>query len=266
MQSRFPHNKMPPGIYIHKPLSEDHKRNISAALKGREFSYLHRKRIGAALMGQVFSESRRKAISERQKGRRSPMKGRKFSPEQVEKSRRAHIGFRHSDESKEKIKQANVRTQAYRRLLGHTWNKGKKGLYCPSTETRLKISRALKLRGWIPNRPCGDKHYHWKGGITKKNLAIRASFEMRQWRRAVFERDDFTYVMCGKRGVTIHADHIKPFAFFPDLRFDITNGRTLCVPCHRATDTYAGRGPRLNKIVTNQPNLPPNAIPLPPTQ
>ena len=41
----------------------------------------------------------------------------------------------------------------------------------------------------------------------------------------------------GKK-IVLHADHIKPFAFFPKLRFAIDNGRTLCIDCHKKTDTY----------------------------
>jgi len=101
-----------------------------------------------------------------------------------------------------------------------------------SEETRKKISEAKK----------GENSPLWRGGVSLKNRTERAnimsSFEYRNWRRSVFERDDFCCVLCNKRGGEIQADHIKPFAEYPHLRFDIDNGRTLCLDCHRSTDTW----------------------------
>ncbi len=76
-----------------------------------------------------------------------------------------------------------------------------------------------------------------KLGYTKHQLdrLARYSPEMAKWRRAVFERDDYTCQGCGKRGCELNADHIKPFAYFEELRFELSNGRTLCVPCHNKT-------------------------------
>lgn len=82
------------------------------------------------------------------------------------------------------------------------------------------------------------KHPRWEGGKTPLSKQIRNSKEYIDWRTTVFKRDNYTCQECGSRGYKLHADHIKPFAFYPELRLVIENGRTLCVPCHKKTDTY----------------------------
>lgn len=79
------------------------------------------------------------------------------------------------------------------------------------------------------------------GEKIKENKRIRSSFALKKWARKVKERDKYTCVMCkGKPKNTkhVHADHIKPFCLFPKLRFDINNGRTLCIDCHKKTETW----------------------------
>ena len=130
----------------------------------------------------------------------------------------------------------------------------RKGLI-PSQETREKMRLArvgykhsketlLKYRG--KNNP------NWRGGISSVNNLIRTSTEYKLWRVSVFKRDVYTCVWCGQVGGKLNADHIKPFSLFPELRFAIDNGRTLCVPCHKTTDTYAGRAK--NKITIKKYN------------
>ena len=84
----------------------------------------------------------------------------------------------------------------------------------------------------------GEKSYLWKGGITPINEKLRKSLEYKLWREAVYKRDEWTCVWCEKKGGRLNADHIKPFSLYPELRFALDNGRTLCVECHRTTDTY----------------------------
>lgn len=107
---------------------------------------------------------------------------------------------------------------------------GKKG-FSPSEKTREKISESHR----------GEKCYRWKGGITPINHLIRNSLEYRLWRESVFKRDNWTCIWCGQIGGVLHADHIKQFAFYPELRFAIDNGRTLCRKCHLTTDTFCNQ-------------------------
>lgn len=85
-------------------------------------------------------------------------------------------------------------------------------------------------------------------GKRTADKKIRQSWAYKAWRTLVFERDSYTCTECGDKNyegrgesLALHADHIKPFALFPELRFEPSNGRTPCVPCHKKTGTF-GRG------------------------
>lgn len=101
-------------------------------------------------------------------------------------------------------------------------------------EVREKIGKKSKEM-WTPEyreAHSGENHWNWQGGITEENHAIRTSLEYKEWRMAVFKRDNWTCQECGKKCSDIHADHIKPFSLYPELRFEVSNGRTLCENCH----------------------------------
>lgn len=112
-----------------------------------------------------------------------------------------------------------------------SWNKGKKMKDILTTEQYSKILRHNRMLGKLKS---GSNHWNWKGGITDINHNVRNSKEYKEWRLKVLQRDKFSCVVCGYRShkrKDIRVDHIKPFSLFPELRFDIINGRTLCVPC-----------------------------------
>jgi uncharacterized protein YlzI (FlbEa/FlbD family) len=139
------------------------------------------------------------------------------------------------------------------------WNKGLRGLQAWHNISGLKpdankgkkfgkhsYEHRRKISEGIQRVVSSGKHNFWKGGVTSVNKLIRSSLEYKLWRESVFTRDNYTCVMClcrsgNGKAVILNADHIKPFAYFPELRFAIDNGRTLCVPCHKTTDTYLNR-------------------------
>lgn len=104
------------------------------------------------------------------------------------------------------------------------WNKGVRGVVKYSEKTKLR------MRG----RHAGENHYNWKGGVTPEIRRIRNSTEYKVWRLAVFERDGFRCQMpqCDQEERYLHAHHTKTFSERPDLRFDVSNGVTLCKTCH----------------------------------
>ncbi len=75
----------------------------------------------------------------------------------------------------------------------------------------------------------GNRKPPWE----KTNKEQRNTKEYRDWRTSVFERDKYTCQICNKVGGDLNAHHIKPFATHKELRFDINNGLTLCVKCHK---------------------------------
>ena len=83
----------------------------------------------------------------------------------------------------------------------------------------------------------GENSHFWRGGKTKESKRIKTTAEYKKWRAAVFSRDLYKCVKCGSKE-NIEAHHIKEQSKYPELRFDINNGMTLCHICHKQTDNY----------------------------
>lgn len=127
------------------------------------------------------------------------------------------------------------------------WNKNKKGVMPPSwmkgkthsLEAKRKIKEARAKQVFSKEsiakaalKRKGVNHWNWKGGITPENIKIRQSLEYVIWRNEVWERDHWTCRICGYKGKSIIAHHVKLFSGFPELRFVTENGLTLCRKCH----------------------------------
>lgn len=155
-----------------------------------------------------------------------------------------------SEETKSKMRLARLRNPT-KYWLGKKMDEAHKAKLSANHKGMSGKRQPLSQRKAVS----GENNWNWKGGITPLNHKIRASLRYKDWRSTVFHRDDYSCVLCGVRGVELNADHIRAFStilrehgvstlvasFACDELWDTDNGRTLCVPCHKATDNFSGR-------------------------
>ena len=82
-------------------------------------------------------------------------------------------------------------------------------------------------------------------GYGSLNYKLRRSVDWKTWREAVFKRDNYTCLKCGKRGCMLHPHHIVPvkeclLLDYQELIFDVDNGNTLCKDCHIGKGLHGG--------------------------
>lgn len=111
-----------------------------------------------------------------------------------------------------------------------------------SVETRALISaRTRELT------PRGSACHSYVDGKSRERKDLRNTPEGRRWSFDVMSRDGFMCVHCGDdRGGNLNAHHRKPFALFPALRTELSNGITLCETFHWFAHAYEGCVPGLN--------------------
>lgn len=210
-------------------------RSVSQALTGRRLSEEHKTKVIQNVI-KANEERRLNGVSEEEKVRlaaiRPTMTGKCHSEVTKAKMRKVRQGKKMSEESKRKISEARV------------------GKYAGSNHP---------LYGQTREDMKGENNPNWNGGVTTLYKQIRETIQYKQWRRACFERDGYSCQECGIKRGPFQVDHIVQYSI---LLFDhkiqcvedalmckplwnTKNGRTLCIPCHEATDSFAGRGKQL---------------------
>jgi NUMOD3 motif/HNH endonuclease len=162
--------------------------------------------------------------------------------------------------NKEKELEKFVKQQNYYRYkCKDCWNKErrtgkpntgrfKKGV-SSSPDTQFKKG-ATSLRKGIPlTEACKKKisdarkgQRSWKKGLSgfprpTKRKKTRTGYYAKEWIKKVKERDGNKCVECSST-YRVAAHHIKSWKDHPDLRFDVTNGITLCCRCHVKIDGF----------------------------
>lgn len=114
-------------------------------------------------------------------------------------------------------------------------------LFAPETlsNSEMKIKqRNAKLGKY------GKLSNAWNGGRANERQKIMARDEYKKFRKTVFIRDNYTCQICFIRGGILNMDHIKEWCNYPELRFEITNCRTLCINCHKKTSNFGAKAKR----------------------
>lgn len=119
-----------------------------------------------------------------------------------------------------------------------SWNSGndssvtKSCLVCSSSfKSRLKAMRKYCSHTCSGKARSGQKAYQWKQDRVEIEVNKRRhwSTDYRKWRTAVFTRDGYKCKISDADCCAyIEAHHILSWKEYPNLRFNINNGITLC--------------------------------------
>jgi hypothetical protein len=145
-----------------RTFSEEHKRKISEAKKGKTLSEKHKRKIGVKSKGKTLSEETRRKLSEVNKGKT-------ISEETRRKLSESNKGKTRSEETKEKMRQ-QVKGRKW-------WNDGcgnsKQSVECPGNDWVLGRQQVKGRKWW--NDGCGNSKMmvecpgnEWSLGRVKK--------------------------------------------------------------------------------------------------
>ena len=138
-----------------------------------------------------------------------------------EMNRQAHLGQSSYWEGKTLPKEMIEKAKATRLANGG---------YGRTEEQNQKLSATLQ----------GIPYDEWEEYITPLSMRDRFSMEYKKWHKSVFERDNYTCQDCGIHNhkglgftVKLEAHHIQEWVNYHELRFVVSNGKTLCTECHK---------------------------------
>jgi len=115
-----------------------------------------------------------------------------------------------------------------------------------SKESRLKIGKFNKGKKLSEEHKkkmsiATIKRYDRIGRkVYKRYIHVRDKIYI-NWRTKVFERDNWTCQTCGIRGCYLEAHHTHSWSEYPKLRYELENGVTLCLACHKLTNNYKNK-------------------------
>jgi len=117
----------------------------------------------------------------------------------------------------------------------------------PATYKKCKLCdvsfKVPKLKVKFCSQACyfkwfqGENTSNWQGGKSSEYDKLKNKKEWAEWRKSVFERDNYTCRICTFRSGDgerrdLHPHHIYSATKYINHIFNIDNGLTACVKCH----------------------------------
>lgn len=104
------------------------------------------------------------------------------------------------------------------------------------------LAHRLELSRVRIGKQTGKSNPNWRGGKSSANKLGRSKTAFHEWRVAVFEKAGWKCEGCGSEQggmcphcghrIRLHAHHVKEYSDYPELRYEVSNGKALCERCH----------------------------------
>lgn len=93
-----------------------------------------------------------------------------------------------------------------------------------------------------PDMMLGVNNHCWNPNLTQEDrIKSRKTKKDTKWRKSVYTKDNYTCQVCGAKNCKLNAHHLDGWAENPELRYDVTNGVTLCINCHNKFHSIYGK-------------------------
>jgi hypothetical protein len=158
--------------------------------KGFHLTEEHRRKIGEAHKGRIFSEETKRKMSIAKKGKPSNRKGIPHSEETKKKLSELKRGKLHTQEQKDKIRQSvkkKFESPEIRKRMSES-HKGKKNSFYGKCHTKEALQKMRDVN-------TGENNHGWKGG--KSFFPYCMKFD-RHRKRAVRKFFGYCCIICGK--------------------------------------------------------------------
>lgn len=112
--------------------------------------------------------------------------------------------------------------------------------------------KCFRTNACVFSKMVGKNHPHWKGGHGREGRKYDA--RLKRWRTKILNRDK-KCKYCGST-VRLEADHLWSFSIWPELKYKMWNGQTLCRKCHKATCNYGFRNNKFMHEIRERMGIP----------